>query len=1076
MNRFLIALLAVAPIFAQSQFATLNGTVRDTTGAVLPGVTLKLTNSETGESWPSATDGEGNYVVPLVKPGPRYQLDVEKAGFKPYRRTEVVIETGGQYRIDVTMELGAQTERIVVEAAAPQLQTETSVVGAVVDNRTIVNMPLINRRAAQLARLTGFVVQNGTGSNFTMAGGRGNNANWTIDGANAQNVLLGVQTLNFDPPIEALQEFNVSVSNYSAELGRTGGGVVQMTTKSGTNEFHGSAYEYLRNDAMDARSFFSATKPKLRYNLFGASIGGPIRRDRTHFFFNYEGRRQIDETTLIHNVPTPAESRGDFSASRQMVRDPAASGRPPFAGNVIPTSRLDPIGRQIAAFYPTPNVAGAESGSANFLTNGSTKDPNNVYVSRVDHVFNDSNRIYGRLLASNGGPKDSPVWPTPGTDPFHRNRENGYYNASGTWFHNYRSNLINEFRASFDRRKFINRVGSAYTNLNQTLGIKGVNPAFGPRVTVAGYAQIGEGSNHERLQVPIWGIHLVNHVLWVKGKHNVKTGFEYRYGRNDDDNKNTAGGVFGFNDVATGHSLAALLLGWVNNANINENYPLRTRMDAVGAFLQDDFKVTPRLTLNLGMRWDMDVPRREVFDNRQNSFDPVSINSVSGTPGILTFSGRNGVSKYAHNFDRNNFAPRAGFAFRATDKWVIRGGAAMVYLGQYDQATPTSASIGFSYRGNFVSPDNGLTPAFLFRDGMPAVTKPGEADLTPTFGAVRVGQSPVTSVEYFDPVGRKTGYLTTYNFNIQRQLGWQTVVEIGYLSTLGHRLPAPASLTLNQVRPELMGAGNAQARRPFPQYTDVAQVAPPIGNSNYHGLNVKLDKRYSAGLHFQTNYTWAKGIDDAESRDELGGGAGNAYSNVYNRRNDRGLTGNSIAHRWISSVVYQLPFGKGNRFELHGAADRVFGGWSVGYIGEIRSGAPWGVIEQVNRTNSFSPQNRPNVVGVAAIEGGRSRADQIAMWFNTAAYADPGQFVFGNSGRTGGYGPGAVAMDLSVLKDIRFSERYNLQFRCEMLNFTNKPNFGLPNLNRGNATFGRITSLAPGNPARIVQLGLHFKF
>lgn len=255
--------LACVSANGQSQFATLAGTIRDPSGAVLPGVQIKLTNSDTGEMWNAQTAGEGGYALLLIKPGARYQLDLEKPGFKSYRRTELVMETGGQHRIDIPLELGAQTERIVVEAAAPQLQTETSVVGAVVDNRTIVNMPLINRRAAQLARLTGFVVQNGNGSNFTMAGGRGDNANWTIDGANAQNVLLGVQTLNFDPPVESLQEFNVSVSNYSAELGRTGGGVVQMTTKSGTNEFHGSAYEYFRNDALDARSFFAATMPKL---------------------------------------------------------------------------------------------------------------------------------------------------------------------------------------------------------------------------------------------------------------------------------------------------------------------------------------------------------------------------------------------------------------------------------------------------------------------------------------------------------------------------------------------------------------------------------------------------------------------------------------------------------------------------------------------------------------------------------------------------------------------------------------------------------------------------------------------
>jgi len=242
-------------------------------------------------------------------------------------------------------------------------------------------------------------------------------------------------------------------------------------------------------------------------------------------------------------------------------------------------------------------------------------------------------------------------------------------------------------------------------------------------------------------------------------------------------------------------------------------------------------------------------------------------------------------------------------------------------------------------------------------------------------------------------------------------------------------------------------------------------------------MNLKVDKRYSAGLHFQTNYTWAKGIDDAESREEIGGGPGNAYANVYDRRADRGLSGNSIAHRWITSVVYELPFGKGRPLVSSlEAADWLIGGWTVGYIGELRTGAPWGVNEQVNRTNSFSPANRPNVVGDPKISGERSRAEEVRAWFNTAAFADPGQFVFGNAGRIAGHGPGAVAMDLSILKDFRFAERYELQFRCEMLNFINNANFALPNLNRGNNAFGRITSLVDGNQARIIQLGLHLKF
>ncbi|MBM3767107.1 MAG: TonB-dependent receptor [Acidobacteria bacterium] len=1063
--RLLVFFCACAGLFAQSQLATLSGTVVDTSAAVIPAAAIKLVNVETGESWNATTNESGSFTVPLVKPG-RYRLDVDKTGFKPHAQTGLVLETGGQQRVDVRLEVGSQAERITVEASVSQLQTESATVGAVVENRTIVNMPLINRRAAQLARLTGFVVQVGTGSNFAMGGGRGNNTNWRIDGGNVQNVLVGDQGLNFDPPIESLQEFSVSISNYSAELGRTGGGVVQMTTKSGTNQFHGSAYEYLRNDAFDARTFFAAAKTPLRYNLFGASFSGPIRKDKTHFFFNYEGRRTKSGSTFIHNVPTPAEKTGDFSANPIAIRDPEATGRPPFPGNRIPASRLDPIGARIAAAYPDPNVAGATTGNANFRANGQNIDPPNNYVSRVDHAFSEKDRVYGRFLASNGGQTDSPVWQTvPAMDPVFRNRKNKFFNGGMTWFHNFRPALINEFRFNYDWREFINLNSGAYTNFNGTIGLRGVNQQFAPRVTITGYTTMGEGSNHERIQSPIKGSHIADNLLLLKGDHSIKIGFERRTSTNDDLNRNTAGGVFGFNNVATGHGVAALLLGWVQSANINEVLPIRSRIDAYGGFAQDDWKFSSKLTFNIGLRWDMDTPRRELFANRMNSFDLNAINPVSGTPGAITFAGRNGLSQWAHNFDRNNFAPRLGFAYRATNKLVVRGGGAVLYMGNYDQATVINATVGFSYAGNFVSPDNGLTPAFRFRNGLPPIPAPSESDLNPGFGAVRAGQSPVQSIEYFQPGPRATPYMMSTNFNIQYQLPAQIAVELGYLGTVGHRLASPANLTLNQVRPELMGPGNAQARRPFPQYTDVLLLAQPLGNSNYHAVNLKVDKRYAKGLQFQANYTTSRGIDDVESRGELGGNPGSALANVYNRRADRGLSGNSIKHRLISSVVYEIPSPWG-----------ALKGWTVGYIGEFRTGPPIGVNEQVNLTNSFSPANRPNVVGDPKINSSRSRAEQLNAWFNTAAFAAPPQFTFGNAGRTTGYGPGAIAMDLSIMKDFKFAESYNLQFRSEMLNFINNPNFNVPNLSRGQAAFGRITSLIDGNQARIIQFGLHFKF
>jgi outer membrane receptor protein involved in Fe transport len=1063
-------------LFAQSQLATVDGSISDASAAVVPGAELKFTNQETGESWSASTNSQGIYTVPLIKPG-SYQMDVTRPGFKPYRQTGLALETGGQHRIDVQLELGTQTERILVQAEIPQLQTESAVVGAVVSNRSIADLPLINRRAAQLARLGSFVVQIGTGNNFAMGGGRGNNTNWRIDGGNVQNIMVGDQGLNFDPPIESLQEFSVSVSNYSAELGRTGGGVVQMTTKSGTNQFHGSAYEYFRNDALDARTFFAATKAPLRYNLYGASLGGPIRKDKTHFFFNYEGRRQTTAQTFIYNVPTVAEKLGDFSASPGAIRDPETAARSPFPGNRIPASRLDPIGAKLATFYPDPNVPGQPSGNANFRANAATRDNPNNYVARVDHVFRINDRIYGRFLSSTSDTLDGATFAVEAIDPFRRTRTGKYYNEGATWFHNFRPTFISELRFNYDWRQFINRNSGAYSNLNQQLGLKGVRQDFGPRISITGYQTLGEGSNMERIQSPIVGTQLTENLLWLRGNHSVKFGFERRSSRNDDLNRNTAGGVFGFNNVATGHGLAALELGWVQSASVNEVLPIRSQIVNYGAYIQDDWKITPRLTLNLGLRWDMDTPRRELFDNRMNSFDLFAINPVSRTPGVVTFAGRNGVSEYAHDFDPDNFAPRIGLAWHPAEKWVLRGGAAVLYMGLYDQATVINATNGFSYRGNFVSPDNGLTPAFLLRNGMPPFDPPSEKDLTPGFGAVPFGASPQNAIEFFQPGPRPTSYLMSFSFNIQRQLPGRMVVETGYLSTLGRKLAATTSITLDQVRPELMGPGNAQLRRPYPQFTDVTLIAQPFGNSNYHALNVRVEKRYSSGLHFSTNYTFAKGIDDVEARGELGGAAGNGFENAYDRRNDRALSGNSIKHSWVTGLVYELPFGKGRRFHIGNSfLNGGFGGWTLGYSSQIRTGPPYGVVEQTNQTNSFSPSNRSNVAGNPNIPGGRSRADEIARWFDTSAFVAPPQFVFGNAGRINGYGPSAIAMDLSVLKDFTIRERYTIQFRMEMLNFINNPNFDLPNRNRGNAAFARITSLIDTNQSRIIQFGLHLKF
>jgi hypothetical protein len=1064
-----LAVVLSVPAFCQ-QSATVTGTVLDGSAAAVNDAAVRLTNTQTGETSSTQSTGNGSFTLPLIKPG-QYDLTVSATGFKQYKRSALTLETGTTVRLDAQLEIGATSESVTVEADAPLLSTDTSSLGSVVRNNTIANMPLSGRRAAQLVRLNGFVVQNGTGSSFAIAGGRGDNAMWTIDGGNAQNHLLGVATLNFDPPVESLEEFNVEVANFKAELGRTGGGFIQMTTRSGTNQFHGSAYEFLRNDQFDARNFFAARRPVLRYNQFGASLGGPIRRDRSFFFFNYEGIRNNRQNTILGNIPTAAELAGDFSANATAVRDPLTGA--PFAGNIIPASRLDPVGSAIAQLYPAPNVAGAATRNNNFRVNQSVSNPTNVYVARLDHTFSERSRVYGRLLASNGNQTDAPVFPVPGVDPFHVNTFNSYYSVSATWQYNLTPTTIVENRYSYDRRKFINQSGGTGLGLAQRFGIRGTNDRFFPQFTITGLTGFGR-AEHERVQVPVRGDHVTSNVTKIKGSHTWKFGGEFRKSRNDDVWSGQAGGVFTFNPTATGDALASLLLGWTNTGERAEAPLIRSRGNTFGGFIQDDWKVNARLTINLGLRWDLDWPRYEAIANRQNSFDRDAINPVSGTPGVITWSGRNGLSRYAHNFDTNNFGPRLGFAYRVTDKWIVRAGGATLFIGQYDQATPIVANIGFGARGNFDSVDGGRTAPFLLRDGLPPVAPLTEASLVPGFGAVRVGQTPRLAVEFFEPSNRAVPYLNSFNFNIQRQLPFQSVFEIAYLGSLGHKLGAPTSRSINQVPENLIATNtNPQVLRPFPQFSDVRVISPTIGNSNYHGLNVRLDKRQSRGIQFGFNYTWSKAIDDVRSRNELGGNAGdNAFGNQYDRAADRGLSGNHIGHRLISNATWQLPFQQGR-----GLMRQAFGGWSTSLLFEARSGAPFGVIE--NNGAAIYPTAatvRSNALG-AYQENVDWRANVLGQpFFNTGVFAAPARFTFGNTGRTVATGPGAVVADLSVLKDFRIAEGHRLQFRFEALNVINRANFNLPNQQRGNANFGRINSLVNGNQARVIQLGLHYRF
>lgn len=1065
MSKLIFLALGVAA-FAFAQTSSLTGTVVDTSGAVIPSATVTITNVLTNESFTGVSSGSGIFSIPLLKPG-TYDLTVEQTGFKQFKRTGIVIETGVPARADVRLEVGGVTDTVTVEADVPLLKTESSSVGNVVRRETIANMPLVGRRAASLARLSGFVVQNGTGSNFTMAGGRGDNTNFTIDGGNAQNILLGVATLNFDPPIDSLEEFNVEVSNFKAELGRSGGGVVQMTTRSGTNQWHGSAYEFLRNDALDARNFFAARKPVLRYNQFGGSFSGPAIKNRTFFFVNSEWVRTRSQQTRLLGVPSAAEIGGQFASA---ITDPLANFAP-FAGNAIPTSRMDPVGRAIAQYYPAPNVAGAPSRSNNFRVNNPTGTNTHVLVTRIDHTFSSHDRVYFRYLRNISPSFQDPIF-RDNTDQYGETINNTYFSWSPTWIHSFSPTTIMEARYSFDRRAFNPITASKGLGIPEKIGLKGTNTLYFPRVNVTGLESFGRGEQ-ERIQEPIRGDHFTVSLTKVAGSHTLKFGVERRKSRNDDTPLGTAGGQFNFAPVGTNDAFASLLLGHVSSASRDESGSIVSNGATLGTYAQTDWKVRQTLTLNLGLRWDLDTPRYE-SDNKQNSFDRLAINPVCNCPGVVTFSGRDGLSRYASKFDRNNFGPRVGFAWRPRDKWVIRGGGGLLFIGQYDQATPLAVRSGFSKAVSVTSVDGGRTAPIQLRDGLPPTVA---NTLSPGFGAVPIGANPVASIEFFDPGLRRIPYMESFNFNIQRLLPANMIFEVGYIATLGHKLTFPGTVSINQVEPSRIRAGNVQTLRPFPQFSDVREHSPTIGNSNYHGTNIRLEKRYSRGLQFGMNYTWSKLIDDINARNELGNAA--SIANYYDRRADRGLAANHIGHRFIGNTVWEVPVGKGKAANIaNPVLNALAGGWSTGIIIELRTGPPFGIVE--NNPAAIFPTAaavRSNATGPYATNPDW-RANVLRQpYFVRETYVAPAPLTFGTLGRAVAAGPGAFVGDFSLLKDFALPwEGHKLQFRWESLNFANHANFSTPVTGRGNPNFGLITGLTAGNQARINQLGLHYRF
>lgn len=1084
---------------AQSNTAVVRGVVTDPAGANVTGAQVSLANTQTGVVYSATSNDSGLYLIPDVPAG-QYKLTAEHPGFRRTIRENVVLSTGATVALDVKLDLGEVSQSVTVDEGAPLVQSATSGIDQLIEAKSVADIPLGDRRTMNVIQLSGAAVftgyDNGQKPNFSLAGGRAQSQMFWIDGASGQNMRLGIGQMDTDPPVELIQEIKVLSNNYSAEFGGSNGGVIIETTKSGTNQFHGSALEYLRNDLMDAPGYFAPVqngqkiRPKLRYNLYGGTVGGPIIKNKTFFFFDYEGSRRRTGYTSTMTVPTLDQRAGDFSKTTTAagavipIYDPAtgvASGstvvRQQFPGNVIPVNRLDPVAMKILNYFPLPNrAADNRTGANNFRGNGVNTLTHDFWSIKVDHTFGANDRITGRYMFNRDNTNVLSVFPDPGPDPTTFNIAN---QKSGLidWTHTLNPSTVNEFRVNIARRvahALSAGVGGDYAS---KLGLQGVSDNAFPNIQVTGMTALGN-TNQERRQYPIDQQQFVENISMLRGRHSLKAGFEVRRSRNFEVNLPTASGSFVFNtqpsgqpgNAATGFGLASMLLGFPNSFTAQQTLELDRSSYYLAAFFQDDWTVTRSLTLNLGVRWETDTPIVDA-NSRMNGFDQRAINPVSGTPGVIKFMGLNGFQTSPYSTDWNNFGPRVGFAWKVggSDKTVIRGGVGIFFAHPFDAGVPNAAALGFSQAVTVNTPDNGITAPFYLRDGVGSLT-PTQPTLNDSFGAVAVGKNPNTAVTFFE-TNRATGYSEQFNFGVQRQLGNSMVLEVSTLGNLGRKLPS-ASLSLNQIDPSILGPSHqSQKDRPFPQFSNVSVQGPTLGISNYYAGMARIERRYANGFNLNASYTFSKFLENTNDTGTTVGRDAGPYNNFYNRRADYGPSANDVNHRLSFSSVYDLPFGPGRAHLNKGAVAQIIGGWTIGNVTVLQSGPPMSVTTQTNNSNAFSAgSQRPNVSKDPNLP---SDQRSVTQWFDTSAFSQPANFTFGTAGRNIVRAPGLFNMDFSVQRVFRIHERSSLQLRGEAFNALNHTNFSAPGGTFGAAGFGTISA---SGPARLMQVGLRFAF
>ena len=1076
-----VAILLLIPglAFAQASFTgAILGTVTDPDRAVIPGAKVVVTNTSTNEAVRVATNEYGSFFVPNLKPG-LYRVEAEAQGFKRSARGGIRLELDQKVRIDFPLELGTTTEIVEVAAATPVLQTESGALGHVVDNRRVTMIPLNGRGVFSLILGVPGVTDGAPGAQgaaVRINGGRNRLNEIHLDGVTAVNPKGG--NVGYTPMIDAMQEFKVLTNSFPAEYGRTGGGVILATIKSGTNSFHGTVFEFLRNDALNGRNFFARPtdrKPILRQNQFGAAVGGPIRKDRTFFFADWQGTRIRTAATRVSSVPTAPMREGNFSVGFGPLYDPATSApdgsggvtRQRFDGNVVPRNRFDAASARVVEFYPLPNAAGLAS---NYVLSGPGRSRADQADLRVDHGIGDRLRLMGRHSVNDAISAPSPTFPTEG-NPSNYPSRNRQQNSALSYLHTFSPTRINELRLGFNRVHSRDTSPTFGGNWPSKLGVPNVPPDVFPLFNITGLTSIGNQRSRPTV-LRATSYQLVDNFTFLRGRHYFKAGFDFRRSYMNNFGPTNPSGEFSFGvnqtallaggRVSGGLGMASLLVGQGGGFQFLPGLSSYLQFPSYDVYFQDDIKVSPRLTLNLGVRYEPAFHWIEKYD-RISAFNPERR--------TLDLAGVGGAPRHFYTNDWNNVGPRFGLAYSLPRfRTVLRLGYGVYFASAPVASNPgTPLEAAFPWARSFTLPVTVLPVDPLF-----ALSRfPGGESTFDTTGRT------AGEIVFFDPQSRAP-YMQGWNFTVQRELTASLALDISYAGTKGTKLYTPGG-NLNQIRTELLGPPERfggltpQQRRPFPEFQNIAYNSFGV-SSIYHSLQVKAEQRLSRGLNFSAGYTWSKSIDNGSGlfpsdNPQIGGHSAFRLQSLYDMRGERSISADDQGHRLTLSYVYELPWGPGRQYwSGPGWVPRILGGWHVAGGPLLRSGLPFGLDSTSNTTGSQGGRQRANRAG----DGKLPREQRtIRVFYDTAAFVNPPAFTFGNSARNVLRAPGRVNFDLLLGKSFLLREGLSLDFRAECFNLMNTPPLDFPGATVGTPQMGVISSA--GDP-RIFQVALKLNF